>query len=242
MRLKKIKVNKNWLIEDWKDELVFRLEKEEGYYCLKCDRFHNVKVNDTLVLKKDFLRDLLSKKEYKEVRMDKKVFLEDSLLTKEAIEIIEKYHGGKVEKIKRHLKVLGMEVDAEITIKFKTTSRKIGIELKESNLTQAIEQAIARRKFFDYFYIITKEHRALLGTYVLLASEGNEIFKKFFENKIGWIGKFEKGYFLLYPSRFLKRKFETWEAACQRPKEIRELRRLEEIKKAFKGVIGVVEE
>jgi len=51
----------------------------------------------------------------------------------------------------------GKEIDAILYAKTNKRNliRKIGIELKENNVLNAVYQALERSKYFNYFYIIT---------------------------------------------------------------------------------------
>ena len=128
-----------------------------------------------------------------EVKLDNKDFLEDSLLNKHTIRLIENYHGGRAKLILRHKKVGNYEVDGIIVLELYSCKRLIGVELKEYNFIDVIDQAIERRKDFHYFYIITRFPVHFLGDIVksLIVSGSDSTywdkFKRLFENKIGWI-------------------------------------------------------
>jgi hypothetical protein len=126
---------------------------------------------------------------------------EDSLLNENVLKFIEELH-GKIIKIERHFYVAGMEVDAILYCK-KSRTRRIGIELKDFDIKKAMEQAIERRSYFNYFYIITKSYRRLIG-YDIRYLHYSNLLDKFFQNKIGIIAVNNNEPFLLYPSNFIK--------------------------------------
>jgi len=155
-----------------------------------------------------------------EFNLDGKEYLEDSLLNKKTIELIRDVHSSwlslpEVEVVLRHKKVNGMEVDGIIILKHKTLRRFVGVELKEYNIVDAITQAKERRKFFNYFYIITRFPRKSLGSIIrdILFYEEPYYRPKFFElyeNKIGWIVYDEKyPPLLMFPSFFIKVDFKN---------------------------------
>ena len=215
--MKTLKLNSWWKIEIDRDFKLVRIiyENEENrVYCTRCHEFIKNRVYSDICLNKLFLERLLNEfeKDWVETQKDKKIFIEDGLLSNDTVELIRKYHGGKVERVVRHVKVCGKEVDGEIVLKMRTVKRRIGVELKEWNLSQAISQAIERRKFFHYFYIITRINKTFFGDYVYQAIRGEPFFKKMFENKIGWIGYSDRiGFIMLFPSKFMKIGVGGWE-------------------------------
>ena len=86
-----------------------------------------------------------------------KHYQEDELLTPEVIELIEALHGVRVEKIVWHAVIQGLECDAILYAwtRKKKRFKTIGIELKEHDFTKVLHQALARRSFFHYTYIVT---------------------------------------------------------------------------------------
>jgi len=216
--MRKFKLNKEWKIEVLPDlnsiEVIY--ESERNVFCHRCNHFIRNREYGSIYITKEQLKlilEELEKKKYVERQYDKKLFLEDGLLNSESVELIRRYHGGEVEIVKRHVRVVGKEVDAEIILKMKTVRRRVGIELKEYSLNQAIPQAIERRKFFHYFYIITRINKAFFGDFLYEASYKRGYFPEMFEHKIGWIGFIERvGFIMLYPSKFMKTQnvFEKW--------------------------------
>ena len=151
----------------------------------------------------------------KEVKFDKKDYIEDSLLNEKTLEFIRVQHehywgSANIELITRHKKINKYEVDVAIVLKLKSYRRLIGIELKEYNFIDVISQAIERRPYFHYLYIITRPPRRTMGFWIkdLISGKQNadlDKLKKLFKNKIGWICVDEyKGTFLLLPSFFQK--------------------------------------
>jgi hypothetical protein len=126
---------------------------------------------------------------------------EDSLLNEKVLNFIGELH-GEIVKVERHFKVCGMEIDAIIYCK-KRKIRRVGIELKDFNIKKAVEQAIARRTYFNYFYIITKSYRRLIG-YDIRYLYNSKLLGKFFQNKIGVITINNGEPFLIYPSNYMK--------------------------------------
>ena len=126
---------------------------------------------------------------------------EDSLLNEKVLNFIEELH-GEIVKVERHFRVGGMEIDAILYCK-KRKVRRIGIELKDFAIKKAVEQAIARRMYFNYFYIITKSYRRLIG-YDIRYLHYSNLLGKFFQNKIGIIAVNNGEPFLLYPSNYMK--------------------------------------
>jgi hypothetical protein len=120
---------------------------------------------------------------------------EDKLLNPKVLELIETIH-GKIEKIEKHFKVGGMEVDAIIYSK-KSRTKRIGVELKELDINKALEQAIARRSYFNYFYIILGSDRRLIGYDIRSI---HHKLDDFFKNNIGLITVHDGEAFLIYPS------------------------------------------
>jgi len=123
--------------------------------------------------------------------------MEDKLLNDDVISYIEYFHDCKVFKIFRHFEVEGKEIDAILYARTKKRNliRKIGIELKENNVLNAVYQALERSKYFNYFYIITnvpfpaEEFRWLIIHYP-------DTLRKLVLNKVGIISVFsyEKGF------------------------------------------------
>jgi len=125
---------------------------------------------------------------------------EDKLLNKNVLNLIEELH-GKIEKIEKHFRVGGEEVDAIIYCG--TKRRRIGIELKEADIEKAISQAINRRNFFNYFYIVLHCSKSWLGYIIYYLFRKNEL-SHFFNYKIGLIIVNNEEAFLVFPSHFIK--------------------------------------
>jgi len=84
------------------------------------------------------------------------------------------YPDRKPVEIATHRYKGGYEIDAVIYCEGKT----IGIELKETDLSKALQQAIERRKLFDYFYIAIDLH---VSTIMLMLRS----YKEFLGHGIG---------------------------------------------------------
>ena len=90
------------------------------------------------------------------MKEDNRIFFEDALLTRGILYVISKCHDLEIEKIYRHVMVNGMEVDAVAICKTYEDryERWVGFELKENALDKAMDQAMLRRDYFDYFYVV----------------------------------------------------------------------------------------
>jgi hypothetical protein len=137
---------------------------------------------------------------------NEKEFKEDSLLSKSVLWLIGQLHGS-ITSVKRHVEVGedGLEVDAVVLAK-RSRYRVIGVELKAFDVLKAVQQAVARRPFFHYFYIVIGEHSAqrYLGYYIdsLYRHGGLQLLM---EHGIGWIMVDLIGNpWLIFPSRFMK--------------------------------------
>jgi hypothetical protein len=133
---------------------------------------------------------------------------EDGLLNISTLELIEKIH-GKIEKVERHFKIGGMEVDTIIYCK-KSRVKRIGLELKEFDINKALEQAVERRKYFNYFYIVLKSDRRLLG-YDFRSLYLNKKLDYLLNNGIGLITVHNGEAFLIFPSYNLNVGLENFE-------------------------------
>lgn len=147
---------------------------------------------------------------------------EDSLLNEDVLRLISRYYGS-IFKIVKHSKVNGKEIDAIVYCT--TTSLKIprflgirtvGIELKETHLVKVVEQAIERRPFFDYFYVVTgatdRKHRYIGWDIEKLYREN--LLGKMLDKKIGWILNTWDSAHVIFPSKFkptkLREKWKEW--------------------------------
>jgi hypothetical protein len=130
--------------------------------------------------------------------------MEDKLLNNSNVqEIIEELH-GEILKIFRHFFIYDMEVDAILFCKKTRDIRRIGIELKEMDLVKAVSQAILRRNYFNYFYIILRTNAKYIG-YRFRGLYKFNLLKDFFDRKIGLIVvDWSDNAFLLFPSHFNK--------------------------------------
>jgi hypothetical protein len=139
--------------------------------------------------------------------------MEDKLLNDEVISYIEYFHDCKVFKIFRHFEVDGKEIDAILYAKTNKRNfiRKIGIELKEDNVLNAVYQALERSKYFNYFYIITNSTFPA-EPFRWLIIHYPDVLRDMVLNKVGVISIFsyEKGFtkgnviFNLLPAKFNK--------------------------------------
>jgi len=150
-----------------------------------------------------------------ELKLDRKDFLEDSLLNEKTVELIKNEHSSwcsvpEVKLILRHKIIDGKELDGLIVFEYKNCKRLVGVELKEWNITECIYQAVERRHLANYFYIITHFPRHSLGSIIkdILNSKNGtygNYFQQLFEHKIGWI-VYDEQYppLLMFPSFFIK--------------------------------------
>jgi hypothetical protein len=88
--------------------------------------------------------------------IDNRDYLEDALLTWKVLDVIYRYHDLRVDRVLRHVRIAGFEVDAvaEAYTFDKGIKRLIGFELKDSDFYKAFNQAKERREYFDYFYVV----------------------------------------------------------------------------------------
>ena len=132
---------------------------------------------------------------------DGRKVIEDDLLNENVLSLIERLH-GKIERIDKHYKVDGMEVDAIILCK-RVKERLIGIELKEYDFFKVIQQAVQRRRYFNYFYVVTRGGNIIGQTMRCLYRMG--LLSELFEHGIGWIVVNQEGQaWYLFASTYLK--------------------------------------
>jgi len=133
---------------------------------------------------------------------------EDSLLNKDTVSFIEKLHNCEVVKILKHFYVKDKEIDAILYCKTlnKGLIRKIGIELKEIDLEKAVVQAVERRDFFNYFYIITKAYFYVGEVFRKLVLNSPNLLREMVTKSVGIISVVEydgkNECFLILPSKF----------------------------------------
>jgi len=89
----------------------------------------------------------------------KKSYEENKYYTKEMEDLILEEHNLSLVKREKNIVIVEHKLNTEtdVILYCKTEfgrKRKIGIELKENDLTKAMHQAMVRRQFFNYFYII----------------------------------------------------------------------------------------
>ncbi|KAA0006373.1 MAG: hypothetical protein FE045_03305, partial [Thermoplasmata archaeon] len=103
------------------------------------------------------------------IEEDNRIFFEDALLTRKILWAIENFHQLHVNRIYRHVKINGLETDAVAVCQTAEDryERWVGFELKENAIEKAIQQAIARRKYFDYFYIVIDWHTSSIVKWIL---------------------------------------------------------------------------
>ena len=134
------------------------------------------------------------------------MFKEDHLLNEGVLGLIEQLHGSIIS-VRRHIGVGEdeLEVDAVVLTK-RSRYRVIGVELKATDVLRAVQQAVTRRPFFHYFYIVSGEHsvQRYLGYYIdsLYRHGGLQLL---LEHGVGWIMLDLSGNpWLIFPSRFMK--------------------------------------
>ena len=84
---------------------------------------------------------------------------EERMYTKTVEELILNHHNVKLIKRLRRFKInnkpnLETDVVLLVSTPTKQINRTIGIELKQTDLIKAVTQAIERRKYFNWFYIV----------------------------------------------------------------------------------------
>ena len=92
---------------------------------------------------------------------DKKLgeYKENSLLTQDVLDKISEAHSLTIKEVYKnvYLSYNGKIIEFDVLIKTETPTgqdRWISIELKESDIGKTIEQALIRRDFVDYSYVI----------------------------------------------------------------------------------------
>ena len=130
---------------------------------------------------------------------DNLIYFEDALLTRQIVYTIEEKHNLYVNKIFRHVFINGYEIDALAICKTREDKfeRWIGFELKENSLDKAIHQAILRRRFFNYFYIVINLSVSSIVRYLL------DMADKIKESKIGIISAYDSA--VVLKSNFRKK-------------------------------------
>jgi hypothetical protein len=174
------------------------VDSSEGLFELKFE--NGIRLLGKLVdIKREFefeKKGIVEKNDWKD-----REIREDGLLNLSTLELIEKIH-GKIEKIERHFKVGSMEIDAIIYCR-KSRVKRIGLELKEFDINKALEQAIERRKYFNYFYIVLESDKRLIGyDFRSLYLRGK--LSSLLNNNIGLITVHDGKAFLIFPSYNLK--------------------------------------
>ena len=84
---------------------------------------------------------------------------EERLYTKNVEQLILRQHNVELVSRARRVKILNKpELETDVILRVRTPNkelmRTIGIELKQTDLPKALRQAIKRRKYFNWFYII----------------------------------------------------------------------------------------
>ena len=102
-----------------------------------------------------------------------KEYKENNLLTKDILDLIEETHNLEIKEVYKNVLVKfnnlkPIEFDVLVIAKTPTgQERVISIELKESDVSKVIEQAIVRRDFVDYSYVVLDTSIKLLVEYLL---------------------------------------------------------------------------
>ena len=111
---------------------------------------------------------------------------EDKLLRQDVIDLLKAHHGIKPIELKWHQRI-EHEIDAILIAETPSGFiRTFGFELKVSDIQRAVEQAIERRKFFNYFYIVSSSHPARIWFYLEWALNF-DLLENMKEHGIGWI-------------------------------------------------------
>ena len=121
-----------------------------------------------------------------EIKEDNNLYFEDALLTRNIMWVIESKHNLKVSKLYRHVKIDSYEVDAlAITETPEHIERWIGFELKDNSIDKATLQAMLRRKYFDYFYVVINLSVSSIVKYLFYYP------KPIKEYKIGYVSSYD---------------------------------------------------
>jgi hypothetical protein len=110
---------------------------------------------------------------------------EDALLELESVRaLIEALH-GRITRVFKHFRVGGMEVDAILHCARRAV-RTVGLELKELDLERAARQALERRPYFNYFYVVARTNVREIG-YPLRRLHRLGLLGRLFEGGVGLI-------------------------------------------------------
>ena len=137
------------------------------------------------------------------MKFDKEIVnQEEKLYTKEIEDLILKHHEN-YEVINRKLRYkiegkMNLETDVILVVKtINNIKRTIGIELKETDMSKAISQAIERREYFHYFYVILNLKVSTIVNEILLDYNLYSAIKNY---GIGLVSASEKT--MIIPSKF----------------------------------------
>ena len=93
--------------------------------------------------------------------------------------------------------VRGFEVDLVLKCRSGSRDVSVGFELKDSDLSRAVEQALVRRGLFDYFYVVVYLH----SHSVLAALKGLGNVEKALASGIGFISSLDNSMIIKSYSR-----------------------------------------
>ena len=133
-------------------------------------------------------------------------YKENALLTKNIIEEISQEHSLEVKKIHKniYLNYNGKTVEFDVLIEAETpTGRKrwISVELKDNDVSKVINQAVVRRDFVDYSYIILNNNVKWIVQYLFYV--WSETIKEY---QIGFFSNWDNKEIFILNSKFISSK------------------------------------
>ena len=145
-------------------------------------------------------------------------YVEDVLLNEDVLSLLRGYF-ARVEMpwincVRRHVRVGGLEVDAVAELRFRRVIRTVGFELKVLDnylkFFKAAEQALKRRKHFNYFVVVTEPLWPFTLANAIYYGEREGVLAKLVEEGVGWVAKLDSDtYTLLLPPKYLSRPEQT---------------------------------
>ena len=139
-----------------------------------------------------------------ELTFDKEIINQEERLYTEEIENLILEHHENYEIVERKLRYkidgkVNLETDVVLIVKTTNTGvkRAIGIELKENDILKAISQAMERREYFHYFYVVLNMRVSTIVNWIFLDHNLYSAIKNY---SIGLISAYEKT--MVLPSKF----------------------------------------
>jgi len=136
-----------------------------------------------------------------------KEYIENKYYDKDIENLILNQHNLSLIKKERNVIIIEHKLDTEtdVILYCKTEfgrKRKIGIELKETDFIKAVHQALVRREFFNYFYIVINSSVKYIVDWIF------SDYNLYSAIKVGGIGIISfKDKIIIRPSKFFRYKF-----------------------------------